>query len=44
MTRFQAFLGGVALVAVTVSAPHAENLLDASPGTKMRGVATLGSK
>ncbi len=44
MTRFHAFLGGAALIAVTISAPQAQNLLDASPGTKVKGVATLGNK
>ncbi len=44
MARFHVFLGGVALVAATFSAPQAQNILDASPGTKVKGVVTVGNK
>ena len=44
MTRFHVLLGAAALIASTVSAPVAQNLVDASPGTRVKGVATLGNK
>ena len=44
MTPLRAFLGGVALLALTVSTPEAQDLTKAAPGTKVTGVAMLGDK
>ena len=44
MTRVHALLGAGALIALTLSAPQAQDLLDASPGTKVKGVVAVGSK
>ena len=41
MTRFHASIGAAALVALIVSSPQAQDLMDVSPGTKVKGVATL---
>lgn len=44
MIRFHALLSAAVSIALTVSAPQAQNLVDAAPGTKVTGVATLGNK
>ena len=44
MARFLGFLSGALSIALTLAAVHAQDLLGAAPGTKVKGVATLGTK
>ena len=44
MARFLGFLSGSLSIALTIAAVHAQDLLNAAPGTKVKGVATLGTK